>query len=65
MIHTRKIIVLIVIAYAGIFSIMIINENQNPVTYALLVTIIVTLILSLVFVTKSMNKEKKEKDATD
>ena len=59
--HQRKIIALILIAYAGIFSIMVIN-GSNPVTYGLIVTILVTLILSLVYVTKSFNKERKDKD---
>ena len=60
--HQRKIIALILIAYAGIFGSMLINDNDNPIVYGLIVTVIVTLILSLIFVTKSMNNEKKDKD---
>ena len=56
---------MIVIAYAGIFSVMLINDNDNPIVYGLIVTILVTLILSLIYVTKSMNKEKKDKDDTN
>ncbi len=60
--HQRKIIAMIIIAYAGIASIMLINDTHSPIVYGLIVTILVTLILSLVFVTISMSKERKDKD---
>ncbi len=63
--YGKEIVLAIVISYSSLAINAILNDNESPMSLFLMTLTIVSLITALILLVKSMNKDRKGKDATD